>query len=128
MHLRQRGHGPGSCAKRLQGLLMDTAKAAVRHEDDQISGFSLFHDRRHDVVDRRGRPRTLTRAFEVAHELLSGEPLGLWQTRAEHGRNDDLVGGSERAREVLLEYAAARRRRAWLENGPDALMRIRRAE
>ena len=87
---------------------MNAAKAAVRHEDNQVSGFFLFDDRRHDVVDRRGRPRTLTRAFEVAHELLSGQPLGLRQTRAEHGCNDDLVGRSKRAGEVLLEDAKLR--------------------
>ena len=103
---------------------MNAAEAAVRHDDDEIA--------RRDARRRwsstmssieLGLARRLPAAREVAHELRHRQPLGLGQRRSEHRRDQHLVGAGERAGEVVLEHAPARRRRPRLEDRPDARRR-----
>ena len=84
--------------------------------------------RRHDVVHCGDVARLLARRREIGHQLLRRQPLLLGQARAEDGREDDVVSGVEGARERLLEDLAARRGRPRLEDRPDPVARVRRAE
>src|SRR3989441_871544 len=114
-------------AERLKKFLMDAAEAAVRHEDDQVAGPMLARDGLDDVVDRLRLARLLTAAVEIADELRNREPLRLRELRSENRRNQHFVGAGERAGEVVLKHAAARRGRSRLEDGPDPRRRMRGA-
>ena len=62
--------------------------------------------------------------LQVAHQLRHRQAFGLRQLRAEDRRDEHLVGAGKRAREIVLEHAPARRRRARLEHRPDARVRV----
>src|SRR5215217_5619119 len=98
---------------------MNAAEAAVGHEHDHVALVTLGNDRPDDVVDIGDVARALSAAMEIVDEQLRRQPLGFRKTRPEHTGDDDLVRRIERTREVVLEYAPARRGGARLEDGPE---------
>src|SRR5438876_8378182 len=102
----------GSLVKGFEHLSMNAAKAAVRHEDDQIAVGVLAGNHIDDLIERGSIASALPGAREIGDELLSGEPLAFRQVCAEYGRDNHLVCRAERPREVLLKHATARGRRS----------------
>src|SRR5258708_4698280 len=96
-------------AERAQQFLMDAAETAVRHQHDEVPRSMLFRDAGDDVVDRVGFASGLAARVQIADELRHREAFGLRQLRSEVRRDQDLVGGGERAREFVLEHPPARR-------------------
>ena len=76
----------------------------------------------------RDVPGTPARAAQILNQLLGRQTFGLGQRGAEDRRDDDFVGGAERAREVILEHAPARRGRSRLEHRPDPAGRVAGAQ
>ena len=108
-----------------QQLLVDVVEAAVGHDHDEIAVAALAGDGRDDVVDLRDVAGVDVGGLQVGDQLLGRQPLVLRQARAEHRRKHHGVGRGQRAGEVRLEDAAARRRRSRLEDRPDPSVRKR---
>src|SRR5688572_12776041 len=107
---------------------MNSAEAAIRHEDDEVTLFPLPGNRRDDVVQRGGISGPLPGALEIGHELLRRKTLPFRQVRAKYGRDNDLVGGTERPCEILLKDAPAGRSRPRFEDRPNTPVRVRGAQ
>ena len=91
--------------------------------DDQIAVAALARDGRDDVVDLRDVAGVDAGRLQIGDELLGRQPLGVGQRRAEHRRQDHVIGRRQRPREVGLEDAPAGRRGARLEDRPDPAVR-----
>ena len=77
-----------------------------------------------DSASRADWPRLV----EIANQLRHRQPLRFRQRRSEHRRDEHFGRRAERAGKVVLEDAAARRRRTRLEHRPDACGGIRGAQ
>ena len=109
---------------------MNAVEAAVRHDDDQVAVARLARQSSRRCRRRSGcAARGARAAADVAHELVHRQPLVVRQRARKTAARIDFVGAGldERAREVVLEHAPARRRRPRLEDRPDAAIRIRPA-
>lgn len=71
---------------------MDAVKATIGHDDDHITITGLGSHRRDDGVHGWDVPCGYAGTAEVPNQLGFGQTLGLRERRAEHGRQNDLIG------------------------------------
>lgn len=88
---------------------MDAAKAAVRHQDDNVARAMLANNGVDDRVDVRDMTSLLTTCFKVVDELHGVEAFRFRQRRSKHRGENHLIGTAECASKVVLEHAPARR-------------------
>src|SRR5678809_1581368 len=103
---------------------MNAAEPTVGHEHDDIPIAMLAHDGRDDVLVIRKVARPLPLRSQIRYEPIAIQTISFRQRRPEHCGKNHFVRGSKRRRKSILEHTAARRRGAWLEDGPDASIRI----
>ncbi len=95
---------------------------------DEIARSMFADDNLDDVVDRSGLPGRPTAVAQVVDKARDRESLILWQRRSKYRSEQHFVGAAKRLCEIVLEHPAARRRRTWFEDRPDARGRIRGSE
>src|SRR3989442_1301819 len=106
---------------------MNAAESAVRHDDHEIARPMVADNGTDDVVDRISLAGRLAATFEVGDQLGDRQPFGLGELRTEHRRDQHLVSRRKGPGKVVLEDAATRGGRSWLEYRPEARVWVRGA-